>query len=101
MGRLPCHYCKTEDGVDSLGIGFSGRCGRHYWRPAFPPEAEAPKAEPEARPIDQLPPRDSQSGSHADVASSPVEQAPDEGSAMPVYPLEMFPLGSGPARRLL
>ena len=40
MTRTPCYYCKTEDGIDRLGIGLSGRGGVHYWRPAFPPDVE-------------------------------------------------------------
>ena len=94
MDRKPCHYCKAEDGIDSLGIGFSGRCGRHYYRPAFPPEAEA--LEPEAPPVEQIPGRDSQPGSRVGVDFPPSEQAPGEGET-----IEMFPLGSGPARQRL
>ena len=78
MSRTPCHYCKVEDGVERLGIGYSGRCGAHYWRPAFPPDAEAQDAEEQ------------------DVDGPPVGQHQDEGGT-----ISMFPAGPGPTRPML
>lgn len=72
MVRKPCQYCKTEDGVDRLGIGFSGRCGAHYYRPAFPPEVEAPEQLYEE--IVQM------------QETPPVEPTPEEGLTLSMFP---------------
>ena len=83
MSRTLCHYCKVEDGADRPGIGYSGRCGAHYWRPAFPPDAGAP-------PVEQF--EESLNGLEApDAEVPPVQNAQGE-------TIEMFPLGPGPAR---
>ena len=64
MTRKPCQYCQAEDGVDRLGIGYSGRCGAHYYRLAFPSDVEAAP----------------------DAEAQPVKQTPDEGLTMSMFP---------------
>ena len=83
MSRMPCYYCQVEDGVERLGIGYSGRCGAHYWRPAFPPDAEAPLVEQFEESLNSL--------EAPDAEAPPVQNAQDE-------TIEMFPLAPGPAR---
>ena len=47
MLRLPCKYCLAEEGIENLGISYSGRCGRHYYRSGPPVQESRAPAEPE------------------------------------------------------
>lgn len=102
MDRKPCYYCKAEDGVDRLGIGFSARCGAHYYRPAFPPEVEAPEQLfEEIVQLKEAPPGVEASGQSFPrkqefQEGEPVEQPMDEGAT-----ISMFPMGPGPSRPMI